>query len=101
MSTITQMTTVPADLSGAQALPAAPAPASSTTPAKPARTTTKPAAEDGPRLVIREGSDPGLFVYTIIDRASGLVMAQIPREEVVKLAASPDYQAGQILDTTA
>ena len=101
MSTITQMTTVPADLSGAQALPPPPAPANSAAAAKPARTTTKPAAEDGPRLVIREGAEAGLFVYTIIDRASGLVMAQIPREEVVKLSASPNYQAGQILDTTA
>ncbi len=96
MSTITQLTTVPADLIGAQAL----------TPPKPiernpkrAKAIGKPAIDADQRLVIREGTEDGLFVYTIIDRASGQVMAQIAREDVAKLAARPDYEAGQVLDT--
>jgi hypothetical protein len=96
MSTITQLTTVPADLIGAQALPQ-PKPIERNP--KRTRTIGKPAIDADQRLVIREGTDNGLFVYAIIDRASGQVMAQIPREEVAKLAARPEYEAGQILDT--
>ena len=96
MSTITQLTTVPADLIGAQALPQ-PKPIERNP--KRGREIGKPAIDADQRLVIREGTENGLFVYTILDRASGQVMVQIPREDVAKLAARPDYEAGQILDT--
>jgi flagellar protein FlaG len=96
MSTITQLTTVTADLVGAQALrlqkPTGPE-------RKPAKTIGKPAADADQRLVIREGTEDGLFVYTILDRASGQVMMQIPREDLAQFAARPDYEAGQVIDT--
>ena len=96
MSTLTQLTTVPADLIGAQMLsPQKPA----ETQRKPAKLIGKPVVDADQRLVIQEGSDAGLFVYTILDRSSGQVMMQIPREDVEKLAASPDYEAGQVIDT--
>jgi hypothetical protein len=96
MSTITQLTTVPADLIGAQAL----RPQKPTGPErKPAKTIGKPAADADQRLVIREGLEDGLFIYTILDRASGKVMAQIPREDVAQLANQPGYEAGQVVDT--
>jgi hypothetical protein len=96
MSTITQLTTVPADLIGAQAL----RPQKPIEPErKPAKTIGKPAADADQRLVIREGTEDGLFVYTILDRASGQVMLQIAREDVNQLAARPDYEAGQVIDT--
>ena len=96
MSTITQLTTVPADLIGAQALrPQKPVERER----KPAKAIGKPAADAEQRLVIREGTEDGLFIYTIVDRASGKVMVQIPREDVDKFAARPDYEAGQVLDT--
>ena len=96
MSTITQLTAVPADLIGVQALrPAKPAERER----KPAKMIGKPAADADQRLVIREGTADGLFVYTILDRASGQVMLQIPREDVEKFAARPDYEAGQVVDT--
>ena len=66
---------------------------------KPAKTIGKPAADADQRLVIREGTEDGLFVYTILDRASGQVMMQIPREDLAKYAARPDYEAGQVVDT--
>jgi hypothetical protein len=97
MSTITQLTTVPADLLGAQALPV-PKPIDRE-PKKP-RPAGRPLIDGDDRLVIRDGVDNGLFVYTIIDRVSGKVMAQIPREELARLAARPDYEAGQVVDTT-
>jgi flagellar protein FlaG len=96
MSTITQLTTVPADLIGAQAL----RPQKPIEPErKPAKTIGKPAADADQRLVVREGTEDGLFVYTILDRASGQVMMQIPREDLAQLAARPDYEAGQVIDT--
>jgi len=96
MSTITQLTTVPADLIGAQAL----RPQKPNEPErKPAKTIGKPAADADQRLVIREGTEDGLFVYTILDRASGQVMMQIPREDLAQFAARPDYEAGQVVDT--
>jgi hypothetical protein len=97
MSTITQTTAVPADiLAGAQALTP---PKPIQRERKPAKTIGKPVSDADQRLVIREGVEDGLFIYTIIDRASGQVMAQIPREDVAKLAARPDYEAGQVIDT--
>ena len=98
MSTITQLTAVPADLIGAQALPQ-PKPIERNP--KRAKTIGKPAIDADQRLVIREGTENGLFVYTIVDRVSGQVMTQIAREDVAKLAARPDYEAGQVLDTKA
>ncbi len=96
MSTITQLTAVPADLIGAQAL----------TPPKPAqrdpkrpRPIGKPPEDAEQRLVIREGLEDGLFIYTILDRTSGKVMAQIPREDLAQLATRPGYEAGQVIDT--
>lgn len=96
MSTITQLTAVPADLVGALNIrPVQPVERDS----KRAKIPAKPAADADQRLVIREGLEDGLFIYTILDRASGQVMAQIPREDVQQLAARPDYEAGQVVDT--
>lgn len=96
MSTITQLTAVPADLIGAQNLPM---PKPIDREPKKARTIGKPDSDAGQRLVIREGTEDGFFIYTILDRASGQVMAQIPREEAAAMAARPDYEAGQVVDT--
>ena len=97
MSTITQLTAVPADMLGAQNLPTKPI---DRQPKKKAKEIgAKPDDDADQRLVIREGTEDGLFIYTILDRASGQVMAQIPREEAANLAARPDYEAGQVVDT--
>src|ERR1700744_998325 len=96
MSTITQLTAVPADLIGA---PNIRNPKPIERDPKRAKPIGKPAADADQRLVIREGLEDGLFIYTILDRASGKVMAQIPREDVAELAARPDYEAGQVVDT--
>jgi hypothetical protein len=96
MSTITQLTAVPADLAGAQNI-RQPKPIERSP--KRARIVGKPMTDADQRLVIREGLEDGLFIYTILDRATGKVMAQIPREDVAKLAAEPGYAAGQVVDT--
>ncbi len=99
MSTIVQMTTVPADLIGAQAMVQ---PKRTDKDPKKARPVPKPETEAQPaeqRLVIREGLEQGVFIYTVLDRASGKVMVQLQREEATQLASRPDYTAGQVVDT--
>ncbi len=97
MSTIVQMTTVPADLIGAQAMQP---PKRTDKDPKKAKPAAKPDAETADqRLVIREGVEQGVFIYTVLDRASGKVMVQLPREDVAQIANRPDYSAGQVIDT--
>ena len=55
-------------------------------------------ADPGQRLVIEE-TDDGL-VYTVIDRASGAVVARTPREEVARMGRQPDYAAGALIRAT-
>lgn len=53
------------------------------------------------RLVIEEGSRAGSFVYKTMDRLTGEVIRQFPREQVVEMQADPAYGAGAVIDTTA
>jgi hypothetical protein len=69
--------------------------------AEPAKTEEPPPppADPGQRLVIEE-TDGGL-VYTVIDRASGAVVARTSREEVARMGAQPGYAAGALIRTKA
>lgn len=60
----------------------------------------KPEAPDL-RLVIEENPQAGTFVYKTIDRRTGEVVAQVPREEVLRMRESPDYMAGDVIRTEA
>lgn len=53
------------------------------------------------RLVIEEDQATGAFVYKTIDRNTGEVVLQFPREEVLKLKEQKDYKAGAVIRTTA
>ena len=105
MSMISQLTTVPADVIVPQtAQPVAPAQAQdapTSGPKSQEAAAAQPLTNDGERLLIQEGAEAGIFVYTILDRASGRVLVQIPREEVLQLANRPDYSAGQVVNTKA
>ncbi|MBD3834364.1 MAG: flagellar protein FlaG [Brevundimonas sp.] len=48
-------------------------------------------------MTIEQG--PGGFVYMTRDRVTGEVIRQLPREEVVKMSASPTYGAGELIKT--
>lgn len=48
------------------------------------------------RLVIEEDQNTGAFVYKTLDRATGEVVRQFPREELLKLQSDPAYEAGLI-----
>tara|TARA_R110002167_G_scaffold14667_11_gene59199 strand:+ start:3880 stop:4182 length:303 start_codon:yes stop_codon:yes gene_type:complete len=53
------------------------------------------------RLVIEEGSREGSFVYKTLDRLTGEVIRQLPREQVAELKGQAGYAAGAVIDTSA
>ncbi|MFN3558204.1 MAG: flagellar protein FlaG [Brevundimonas sp.] len=53
------------------------------------------------RLVIEEGPKSGSFIYKTMDRLTGEIVKQFPREQVVDLMRSADYSAGAVIDTRA
>jgi flagellar protein FlaG len=61
----------------------------------------KPSVPDAARyrLTIEEG--PNGFVYKTLDRVTGEVIRQFPREEVLKLKVSPTYDRGGVFDIRA
>ena len=50
------------------------------------------------RLVIEEDAN-GAFVYKTIDRRTGEVMVQLPREQLLRRREEVDYQAGEVIRT--
>jgi flagellar protein FlaG len=50
------------------------------------------------RLTI-EATPEGRFIYKILDRVTGEVIRQLPREEVERLNADPTYRGGKVVDT--
>jgi flagellar protein FlaG len=53
------------------------------------------------RLVIEEDQATGQYVYKTINRATGEVLQQLPRAEVLKLKEELKYAAGTIIRTEA
>jgi len=53
------------------------------------------------RLAIEEDQASGAFVYKTLNRDTGEVVLQFPREEVLRLKDHASYQAGAIIRTTA
>lgn len=76
-----------------------------TTSAPPARA-EKPPVVTGPdpadlRLVIEEDQASGSYIYKTINRATGEVVQQFPRDDLLKLHAERQYQAGSVIRTEA
>lgn len=59
-----------------------------------------PTADPGQRLIIEEMAQGGL-VYTVIDRASGAVVARASRDDVAQMGSQPDYSAGALIRAKA
>lgn len=53
------------------------------------------------RLVIEQEADAGVYVYKTLDRVTGEVVSQLPREEVVRMRQDPSYAAGTVISTRA
>jgi flagellar protein FlaG len=53
------------------------------------------------RLVIDEDPGSGVFVYKTVDRMTGEVLLQLPRDELLRLRRDVAYQAGAVIKTRA
>lgn len=52
------------------------------------------------RLVIEEDPISGSYIYKTLDRRTGEVVQQLPREDVLRLKDAPVYVPGQVVDST-
>lgn len=53
------------------------------------------------RLVIEEDPASGSYVYKTVDRKTGQVVQQLPRDEVLRMREQVDYHAGGVIRTKA
>ncbi len=63
----------------------------------------KPAAAAGPqpgdlRLVIEQDPVSGSYVYKTVDRRTGDVLQQFPREDVLRFKQAEHYDPGEVFD---
>ncbi|MBU1378724.1 MAG: flagellar protein FlaG [Alphaproteobacteria bacterium] len=74
-------------------------------PAAPPAKSESPVAQ-GPdpaemRLVIEMDQASGSFVYKTVNRLTGEVILQLPRDEVLKMRDGGQYEAGAVIQTKA
>ena len=50
------------------------------------------------RLVIEEGPTAGSFIYKTLDRRTGEVVNQFPREQVLRLKDAAGYEPGRVFN---
>jgi len=53
------------------------------------------------RLIIEEDEATGTIIYKTLDRRTGEIVQQLPREEVLRLKDAPDYHPGDLSDSTS
>lgn len=53
------------------------------------------------RLVIEEDKATNSYVYKTVNRLTGQVIQQLPREQVLQLREQLDYEAGNVVKTRA
>jgi flagellar protein FlaG len=53
------------------------------------------------RLIIEEDEASGTYVYKTINRVTGEVVLQLPRDDILRLREAPDYVAGVVIRTKA
>jgi len=49
------------------------------------------------RLVIEDDAAGGSPIYRIVDRRTGKVVQELPREQILALREAPDYTAGAVI----
>jgi hypothetical protein len=60
-----------------------------------------PAPGSDLRLVIERDAEGAYYIYRLIDRATGAVVAELPRDQVASLAEGQGYTAGTVVSTKA
>ena len=53
------------------------------------------------RLVIEEDTVSGSYIYKTVNRATGEVVLQLPRDDVLKLRDNASYLAGHVIRAKA
>jgi flagellar protein FlaG len=53
------------------------------------------------RLVIEEDKATNSYVYKTVDRLTGKVIQQLPREQILQLREQLDYEAGKVVRAKA
>jgi flagellar protein FlaG len=53
------------------------------------------------RLVIEDDKAAGSYVYKTIDRRTGEVISQVPREQILKMREAFGYSAGDVINAKA
>ena len=53
------------------------------------------------KLVVAKAEASLAYTYTLVDQVTGRVVAEIPHQAAKDAAASPNYTAGGVVDTTA
>lgn len=53
------------------------------------------------RLVIEQDKASGSYVYKTVDRRTGHVLLQLPREQLLRLRDKEDYAAGDVIRAKA
>lgn len=76
--------------------PARPTPADGSNPSKQPVDASQDEADL--RLVIEEGQTAGSYVYKTINRVTGEVVAQFPREEMLHMRDSATYEVGTVVN---
>ena len=62
------------------------------------------APAEGPadlRLIIEEDKASGSYVYKTVNRATGEIVLQLPRDDVLKLRDTVNYAAGHVIRAKA
>jgi len=98
---IPEPSTLPANT--ASTVPGHPAGGVFTPAPKEAAPAEKPAPADGPqpgdlRLVIEQDSKTGTYVYKTVDRRTGDILQQFPREDVLRFKQAEHYDPGEVFD---
>ncbi|MBL0948457.1 MAG: flagellar protein FlaG [Brevundimonas sp.] len=51
-------------------------------------------------MVIEQSARKGVFIYKVLDRETGEVVRQLPREEVARLGSHKGYAPGTVINTS-
>ena len=75
-------------------------------PSRPDTGSAAASAAQGPdpvdmRLVIEEDKASGSYIYKTVDRRTGEVIQQLPRDQLLKLREQLTYEAGDIVRAKA
>jgi flagellar protein FlaG len=89
--------------SAASTVPGYPAGGALVSAPKEAPAVEKSALADGPqpgdlRLVIEQDSKTGTYVYKTVDRRTGDILQQFPREDVLRFKQAEHYDPGEVFD---